>query len=124
VTVTGEEPGPVKKVKKLNYGSGIMQTGNSKNTDLQEIMEPVTTFCDEGKFIHLILELPGIAEEKIRIDLEKTTITIVASDSSRRYKKEIFLPDEVIFAKKRFSDGKLSLTLEKKGPDHTLSTRL
>ncbi len=101
-----------------------MQTGNSKNTDLQEIMEPVTTIYDEGKFIHLILELPGIAEEKIRIDLEKTTITIVASDSSRQYKKVIFIPDEVIFAKKRFSDGKLSLTLEKKGSDKTLSTRL
>jgi HSP20 family molecular chaperone IbpA len=121
VTVIGKDSGPVKK---LNRGAGIMQRGDSKNTDLREIMEPVTTLCDEGKFIHLTLELPGIAEEKIRIDLEKTTITIVASDSSRRYKKEIFLPDEVIFAKKRFSDGKLSLTLEKKGPDHTLSTRL
>ncbi len=99
-----------------------MQTGNSNDTDLQGITEPLTTLRDEGEFIHIVIELPGIAEEKIRIDLEKTTIIIVASDSSRKYKKVISLPVEVIFAKKRFSDGNLFLTVEKKGSGNTLST--
>jgi HSP20 family molecular chaperone IbpA len=114
-----KDPGPVKK---LNRGSGIRHAGNLKNTDLQEIMEPVTTLRDEGKFIHISMELPGIGEEKIRIDLDKTIITIVASDSSRQYKKVIFLPVEVIFARKKFSDGVLFLTLEKKDPDNTTAT--
>jgi HSP20 family molecular chaperone IbpA len=82
----------------------------------KEIIEPVTTLNDEGQFIHIVTTLPGIAEEKITIDLdtEKTTITILASDKSKRYKKVIVLPGEVIFSKKRFIDGELHLTVEKK----------
>jgi len=89
-----------------------------------EIIEPVTTLRNDGKFIHIVSKLPGIAEEKIKIDidLEKNMITIVAADSTRIYKKMITLPDDMIFRKKRFSDGELCLTVEKKGPDTFMST--
>jgi HSP20 family molecular chaperone IbpA len=94
-----------------------MRTGISKKTELPEIIEPITTLHDEGKFIHIVTELPGMTEEKIRIeiDLEKTTVTIIAADSGKRYEKVIILPGEVVFSKKRFSDGALHLTMEKKG---------
>ncbi len=86
------------------------------NTAKQEIVEPVTSLRQDGKFIHIVSKLPGIAEEKIKIDidLEKTTITIVAADTNIVYKKIISLPGDVIFSKKRFSDGELHLTVEKK----------
>jgi HSP20 family molecular chaperone IbpA len=89
-----------------------------------EIIEPVTTLRNDGKFIHIVSKLPGIAEEKIKIDidLEKNMITIVAADSTRIYKKMITLPGDVIFRKKRFSDGELCLTVEKKGPDTSMSS--
>jgi HSP20 family molecular chaperone IbpA len=85
----------------------------------QEFIEPVTMLHNDGKFIHIVSKLPGIAEEKIKIDidLEKTTITIVAADTTKMYKKIIRLPGNVIFSKKRFSDGELYLTVEKKGPE-------
>jgi HSP20 family protein len=92
-----------------------MRTGNPDNNGKPEIIEPATILTDEGKFIHVVTELPGIAEEKIRIDMEKTRVIIGASDNKKQYKKEIILPSEVIFNKKRFSEGKLHLTLEKKG---------
>ena len=94
-----------------------MRTGNSKNTRPIKTIEPSTTLFDEGKFLRILTELPGIAEEKIKIDLENTTtsITIVASDTSIQYKKVITIPCEVRFSKKRFSDGVLELTLEKNG---------
>jgi HSP20 family molecular chaperone IbpA len=81
-----------------------------------EMIEPVTTLHNEGKFIHIVSKLPGISEEKIKIDidLEKTTITIVAADTTKIFKKIISLPGDVIFSKKRFSDGELHLTVEKK----------
>jgi HSP20 family molecular chaperone IbpA len=86
------------------------------NTGKQETVEPVTTLRQDGKFIHIVSKLPGITEEKIKIDidLEKTTITIVAADTNRVYKKIISLPGDVIFSRKRFSDGELHLTVEKK----------
>ena len=92
-----------------------MRTGTSTNTGLIQTIEPETTLIDEGKFLRILTELPGIAEEKIRIDLENssTSITIVATDTVKQYKKVIVIPCEVRFRKKKFSDGVLELTLEK-----------
>jgi HSP20 family molecular chaperone IbpA len=90
---------------------------HTKTIKNPEIIEPITTFRDEGNLIYIVTKLPGIAEEKIRIDidLEKTTITIVAADTTKMYKKVITLPGNVVFSNKRFSDGELLLTVEKKG---------
>jgi HSP20 family molecular chaperone IbpA len=81
-----------------------------------EIIEPVTTLRNDGKFIHIVSKLPGFFEEKIKIDidLEKTTITIVAENTTKIYKKIISLPGDVVFSNKRFSDGELTLTVEKR----------
>ena len=92
-----------------------MRTEIANNTSPIQTIEPVTRLIDEGKFLRILTELPGIAEEKIRIDLENssTSITIVASDTMKQYKKVIVIPCEVRFRKKKFSDGVLELTLEK-----------
>jgi HSP20 family molecular chaperone IbpA len=96
-----------------------MPAENSENTSPIKITEPETTLLDEGKFLRIITELPGIAEEKIKINLENrsTLITIIVSDNAIPYKKVISIPCEVRFCKKRFSDGVLELTLEKTNPD-------
>jgi HSP20 family molecular chaperone IbpA len=94
-----------------------METVYPKKASLLKTVEPATTLIDEGKFLRILTELPGIAEEKIKIDLENhtTSVTIVASDTVFQYKKVITIPCEVRFSKKRFSDGVLELTLEKNG---------
>ena len=94
-----------------------MPTNNSQNAKSIKIIEPATTLIDEGKILRIITKLPGIAEEKIKIDLENhsTSVTIVATDSVIQYKKVITIPCEVKFNKKRFSDGVLELILEKNG---------
>jgi len=78
-------------------------------------MEPETSLIDEGKHLRIIAELPGIPEGKIRIDLEKTTVTIFASDAGKQYNKVITIPCEARLFKKRFLDGVLELNLEKTG---------
>jgi HSP20 family molecular chaperone IbpA len=96
----------------------IMRTGTAKDTVLPKTIEPDTTLREDGRFIRITTKLPDIAEEKIRIDIdiEKTTITIIAADSTKIYKKKITLPGDVTITKKRFHDGELHLTIEKK--DH------
>lgn len=93
-----------------------MMSKKPTNAVHKEIIEPDTTLHNEGKIIHITTKLPGINEEKIRIeiDLEKTTITIVATNTSKIFKKVINLPGNVIFNKKLFSDGELHLIVEKK----------
>jgi HSP20 family molecular chaperone IbpA len=92
-----------------------MGTGTSKINKILKTIEPVTTVIDEGKFFRIFAELPGIAEEKIKIDLENhsSSVTIVAVNTVKQFKSVITIPCEVRFSKKRFSDGVLELTLEK-----------
>jgi HSP20 family molecular chaperone IbpA len=86
-----------------------------KEIPSQKIVEPVTNLLDEGKYFRVITELPGIAEEKICIDLEKTVLAISATEegSGKKYKKLIALPFESRLDKKKFQKGILDLTLEK-----------
>jgi HSP20 family molecular chaperone IbpA len=95
-----------------------MISGTSKNITSLTV-EPSTKLLDDGKFLHILTELPGVAEEKIKIDVENhsTSVTIVATDNMKHYKKVIIIPCEVIFSKKRFSEGVLELTLEKVNSD-------
>lgn len=90
-------------------------TGTNHMTGPIRTIEPVSTLFDDGKFLRIVTELPGIAEEKIRVDLENssTLVTIFAADTVMQYKKVITIPCDVKFSKKRFSDGVLELTLEK-----------
>jgi HSP20 family molecular chaperone IbpA len=90
---------------------------HSENTGFIKAIEPETTVLEEEKILRIRSELPGIAEEKIRIDLDKNSVTILASDATNQYKKVISLPFDVKFSKKRFSDGVLELVLEKTIPD-------
>ncbi|MFA5348652.1 MAG: hypothetical protein WC294_10985 [Methanoregula sp.] len=92
-----------------------MQTENSDDTGPGETIEPGTSLLDEGKFLHILTELPGVDEETIRIDIEKATVTITASEAGKEVKKMITLPFEISFCMKRFSGGVLKLTLEKTG---------
>jgi len=95
-----------------------MGTGNEKITKTLKTIEPVTTVIDEGKFLRILTELPGIVEEKIKIDLENhsTSVTIVAVNTVKQFKSVITIPCEVRFSKKRFIDGVLEITLEKINP--------
>jgi HSP20 family molecular chaperone IbpA len=95
-----------------------MGTGNEKITKNLKTIEPVTTVIDEGKFLRILTELPGIVEEKIKIDLENhsTSVTIVAVNTVKQFKSVITIPCEVRFSKKRFIDGVLEITLEKINP--------
>ncbi|RPI39360.1 MAG: hypothetical protein EHM53_05990 [Methanoregulaceae archaeon] len=91
---------------------------NVKTTQPLKIIEPVTKVIEEGRFFRILTELPDIAEEKIKIDLENhaTSVTIVAVNTVKEFKKVITIPCEVRFTKKRFSDGILEITLEKTTP--------
>jgi HSP20 family molecular chaperone IbpA len=96
-----------------------METENNQNSRPMKTIEPVTTIIEEGQFLRILTELPDIAEEKIKIDLENhsTSVTIVAVNTVKLYKKVITIPCEVRFSKKRFSNGILELILEKTNPD-------
>jgi HSP20 family molecular chaperone IbpA len=67
----------------------------------------------DGDLVHVAVELPGISEEKIRLDLDRTTLIVSATDSGRVVRTPIGLPWRVRLGKKTFRKGVLELTLER-----------
>jgi len=90
-----------------------MATGKRERNGAKKVIEPVVNLSDEGNYIRVTAELPGIQEKTIRIDLEKFTLTLSAMGDGRTYKKELLLPAKMRFGKKRFRNGVLEISLEK-----------
>nr|WP_319376244.1 Hsp20/alpha crystallin family protein [uncultured Methanoregula sp.] len=83
--------------------------------------DPPIRQTDEGRYIHISIELPKIAEEQIRIDLEPATVIVSLydtgdNDNGNTCKKSIRVPRGVRVFKKKFSNGVLEIILEKTAP--------
>ena len=77
------------------------------------MFDPPVRMTDEGRHIHLSINLPGVVEEQIRIDLEKTTCTLCILENEKMVKKAIRVPQGVRLFQKKFSGGVLEILLEK-----------
>ena len=75
--------------------------------------DPPLRMTTEGRYIHISIALPGVSEEQIRIDLEKTTFTVSVLKTGKMLKTDIRVPEGTRLSKKKFADGVLDLTLEK-----------
>jgi HSP20 family molecular chaperone IbpA len=71
---------------------------------------------EEDRTIHVTITLDGIAEEQIRFDLEKTTLTLCVTRDSDVVKKTLRVPGGTRFFKKKIHDGILEIILEKPVP--------
>jgi HSP20 family molecular chaperone IbpA len=67
---------------------------------------------EAGNGVRIIAEMPGITEEKIRIDLDGKTLVISVA-GSRKHRMSIALPWKARLGKKQFRNGVLELMLEK-----------
>ncbi len=86
---------------------------NKKEPQQRNVFHPPIRITDEGKKIHISVDLPGITEEQIRIELEHTTCTLCISKNEQMLWTEFDVPQGVRFFRKKFSDGLLEIILEK-----------
>jgi HSP20 family molecular chaperone IbpA len=77
-------------------------------------IEPITDIFNEGDQLRVVIEMPGITQEKIRIAFDDRALVISAKENAKRYKKEITLPWHGKVVKERFQNGILELVLEQK----------
>jgi len=86
-----------------------------KRDTLQEEsgFDPPISKSYTGRYVYLTIVLQRVAEEQIRIDLEKTTLTLSISENEKTFRKVIRIPEGVRLFRKKFSDGILEIVLEK-----------
>ena len=77
-------------------------------------IEPITDIFNEGDQLRVVIEMPGVTQEKIRIAFDDRSLVISAKENAKRYKKEITLPWHGKVVKERFQNGILELVLEQK----------
>ena len=101
-------------------GKPVIETfGNIRETAkgpvVEEVREPIVDVFDEEDHIRLIAELPGVSEDKIEIEVTGDILNLTASDTDKKYAKEILLPSKVNpqSLKNTYKNGILEIMLEK-----------
>ncbi len=79
-----------------------------------EVREPLVDIFDEGDEVVVVVELPGVSEEDIKIEI-KDDILSLETVGDRRYAKEILLPQAVQMAtlQQAYKNGILELRVKK-----------
>jgi HSP20 family protein len=118
---TIREFGNVKR-NKLSQGNG------SANTIVGEVgprirgeREPLADVNLAEKEIKVILEMPGVKKEDIKLSLSENTLEIYTSDAQRKYRKTIEIPPEADTetTKSTYTNGILEITFRIKSIPRT-----
>ena len=84
---------------------------------IQEEIEPLTDVIEEEDKIKIVMDLPGVNKEdiKVRISEDGKKVIVSAKSEDRRYYKEVDLPAKVdpSSAKATYRNGVLTIDLEK-----------
>lgn len=76
----------------------VQQFGNVKRTPkgpvVEEFREPLVDVFDTPDGMQIVVEMPGIEETDIRLEVRGDILTIRAEGEKRKYHKEVLLPRE------------------------------
>jgi HSP20 family protein len=98
----------------------VEQFGNIRPTpegpEVSDVREPLADIFDEAGHISVVVELPGVTDDEIKIEVEGDILTLEATGRDRRYAKELLLPAQVDAASlhRHFQNAILEIRLEKK----------
>ena len=88
---------------------------NQPCIDVKQEREPLVDIVDIDAEIKVIVELPGVAKEDIKLSGTEDTLTISVDNHQRKYYKEIEIPAKIDpkKAKSSYKNGVLEVTLPK-----------
>lgn len=96
------------------YGNAV---GEFTNRIGPATTEPFTDISKEGDEIVVTVELPGAKKEDIVLECTDKALNIRAETASKKYTKDLALPEEVVqdSARAEYNNGILEVRLESKG---------
>lgn len=102
--------GDIAKVKRTERPSE-----RPKGPMVEETREPLVDIFDEGEFVRIVTELPGVAESEIGCELQGNDVLQIATKGKKKYAKEILLSSMVDPASlaKSYTNGILEVKLKK-----------
>jgi HSP20 family protein len=89
-------------VKVEPFGN-IRRDEESGQSVVQEIREPAVDVFEERDHTLVVVEMPGIGTEDVRLEVKDDLLTIAAEKGDKKYKKEVLLPGSFPRAKMQVS---------------------
>jgi HSP20 family protein len=115
--------GPDGKPKIREFGNVKPSTrgmsGGGRGTTRPEISgetEPLVDITTTDKEIKVVVEMPGISKNNIKINVYENTLEVRSDDPQRKYHKTIEVPSEtdIETARSAYNNGILEITFNKK----------
>lgn len=97
----------------------VREFGNVKPSrygpQVKEEREPLVDIIETDGEIHIVVELPGVEKNDVKLHGTENTLTISVDTPQRKYYKEVALPAKVKVkeAKSEYKNGVLEVTLPK-----------
>lgn len=98
-------------VKRSKFGFGGMS-----RPEVTSDMEPLVDVTTTDNEVKVIVEMPGLSKEKIKINAYNNTLEVRSEDPQRRYHQTIEVPPEtnIETATSSYKNGILEITFKKK----------
>ena len=77
---------------KVEPFGNVHKDNQSGKTVVDEVHEPMVGLFEEQDHLLVVVEMPGIGAEDLKLELEDDILTINAAHGSKKYHKEILLP--------------------------------
>lgn len=109
--------GPDGKPKVREFGNFKTETRMGKpHIDVKEKREPLADVITEDNEVRVIVELPGVEKQDIKLSGTEEKLTISVDTTDRKYFKEVELPVKVEIKKatSKYKNGVLDVTIPKK----------
>lgn len=87
-----------------------------KGPVVEEVREPFVDLFDEGDFIRMVAEMPGVAEANIVCEIQGDDVLQLSTTGKKKYSKELLLPAPVDpkSLERNYTNGVLEIKLHKK----------
>jgi HSP20 family protein len=103
------------------FGSGFSAGMSSGRPEISGEMEPLADVTTTDKEVRVVIEMPGLSKDKIKVDAFEDRVEVKSDDPQRKYHKIVELPPEanIETARCNYNNGILEITFNKKVQEKT-----
>jgi HSP20 family protein len=105
-----KEFGNIKPARRYGFGTGFGRP------EISGEMEPLADVTTTDKEIKVVIEMPGLSKDKIKVDAYEDKVEVKSDDPQRKYHRIVDLPPEadIETARCAYNNGILEITFNKK----------
>lgn len=95
---------------------GNVKRGSEPLKGITDTREPLVDIVDTDKEVRILAEIPGVRKEDIDMEVNAQTLTISVNTESRKYEKQLQLPEDAIVdgVRSTYNNGILEVTFQKR----------